>query len=457
MAQRVKGRTATGWSVRKIGLSVLALTALVAIPTLPYPVDPEQRAVLAVLIATAILWFGEVMPLFVTALLVPVLLSIMTALPTTDLTEPFFDPIIALFFGSFVVATALAKHGWANWAATLVVRVARGRPRVLLLTIMVVVVIIDAWISNTATVALLVPLITTIVTTNNLRERSPRYAVVLYLGLAFATAIGSMATPVGTPPNAIAVRFLAEEGIVLSFVDWMRIGLPIALTLLPITWLLLILFGSPKVARLKYTVGRNPIPRTTGALVSLGVLVLMVGMWVSEPLHNIEPAMVSLLGVVALFSLRALEPGDLAKVPFSTLLMFGGGLVLGDAVRATGLVDVLAGSLGGALAGSALLPALAVLGVTAVALTTFASNTAMAAILVPLVLGVAAQTGLPVLPLVMVATLALSVDFISPVGTPPSTIVYGEGRLRVSDFVRVGLPVTIVSLAVVVLYVALLA
>jgi len=454
MAQRVKERTATGWSVRKIVLSVLALTALAAAPSMPFPEDPQQRAVLGVLIAVAILWFGEVLPLFVTALLIPVLLSIMTALPTADLTEPFFDPIIALFFGSFVVATALAKHGWASWAATLIVRIARGRPRLLLLTIMVAVVLIDAWISNTATVALLVPLITAIVTANNLRERSPRYAVVLYLGLAFATAIGSMATPVGTPPNAIAVRFLAEEGIVLSFVDWMRVGLPIALTLLPITWLLLILLGSPKVARLKYTVGRNPVPRTTGALVSLGVLILMVALWVSEPLHGIEPAMVSLVGVVALFATRVLEPSELAKVPFSVLLLFGGGLVLGDAVRATGLVDVLAGSLSGVLGGYALLPALTIVAVVAVLLTTFASNTAMASILVPLVLGIASQTGLPILPLVLVATLALSVDFISPVGTPPSTIVYGVGKLRVSDFVRVGLPITVVSIAVVVLFVA---
>ena len=436
-------------------LAGLALAVLLVVPQLPLAENQEQRGVLAVLIVAAILWFGEVIPLFATALLVPVLLGILTRLPAAELTQPFFDPIIALFFGSFVLAIALSKYGWAQLAAQAITRLARGRPRLLLLLLMLAVVLLDAWISNTATVALLVPMVTAIVQKNRLRELSPRFAAALYLGLAFATAIGSMATPVGTPPNALAVRFLAEEGIALSFLDWLRVGGPIVLTLLPITWLLLIWLGGPTKKLLKFAVHPDVSPSPRAWFV-LGILVLTIVLWLSEPLHGLEPGLAALLAAAVLFASRLLQTGDLSRVPFSVLLLFGGGLVLGDAVRSTGLIDLLANFFANQFGNMPFVLVLLTIGIGAVVFTTFASNTAMAAILIPLVIGIAAQTGLPLLPLVLVATFALSIDFLSPIGTPPSTIVFQAGKLKIRDFFRFGLPVTLVGLVLVVWFVLIL-
>lgn len=439
------------WVWRLIKFAIAGLLYLVVI-NLPIDMSPEQRHVLGVVVIAATLWFSEALPLFVTSLLVPVLLSFGTNLSSAQLFTPFFDPLIALFFGSFVLAAALSKHGLDKKAAALAFKYFGNSPRKLLFGLMAFVALIGMWLSNTATVAFMLPVFLLLIKNNNLQRRAPNIMKSLLLGLAYATSVDGMATIIGTPPNGIAVKFLEDAGITVSFFDWMVFGVPLLVILLPIIWLVLVLMFPPELKKLKaIKVPSEPLSQKQRAVLAIiGGTILL---WVTQPLHGIESAVIALLGVFALYLFNLLEPKDLTRISWSTLLLFGGGLALGSAMYTTGVTEVLASGIVGLVGQSgpsALL--LSVMGF-AVLVTTFASNTAIAAIIIPVIISLAQTLGVDPTPLAIGVTLALSMDVISPLGTPPSTMVYGTGKLRVWDFVKTGVPIT--AIGVLVIFVAL--
>jgi sodium-dependent dicarboxylate transporter 2/3/5 len=444
---KIKEKKNIPW-LRRVLLLVVAALVYVAVVHLPVDIDQTQLNVLAVMLVAAVLWFSEALPLFVTSLLIPVLLAFSTPIETENLFYPFFDPVVALFFGSFVLAVALSKYGLDERAMAFVFRLFGTSPRKLLLGLMVAVAFVGMWLSNTATVALLLPAFLLVIRKNNLASRAPNFMKALLLGLAIATSIDGLATIIGTPPNAIAVKFLADAGISVSFFDWLKFGIPAVIILVPLAWFVLTLVFPPEINVLK------PVTLTTkkwtrAQWVTLAVIVLVIGLWITQPLHSIHSAVVALIGVALLYALNLLKIADLSKVSFSTLILFGGGLVLGEAMESTGVTDTIATqfvSLVGAQSESVLL--LALMGFVVV-LTAFASNTAIAALMIPVVISIARTSGAEIAPLVIGTTLALSVDVISPVGTPPSAMVYGTGKLRVADFLRAGVLITVIGVMVI--------
>ncbi|MFH0830953.1 MAG: SLC13 family permease [Parcubacteria group bacterium] len=450
--KRRKGETSL---TKRIVALVFAAIAFGVVTTLPVDLPQEQLNVLAVVVVAAILWFSEALPLFVTSLIVPVLLGLTTKLSAAQLYQPFFDPVVALFFGSFVMAAALEKHRLDQRVAAVVFRRFGSNPRYLLLGLMISVAIIGMWLSNTATVAFLLPVFLYVIRTNSLERRAPRYTKALLLGLAFATAFDGLATIIGTPPNAIAVRYLAQTGIDINFFDWMVFGVPTMLVMVPLAWLGLMAVFPPEIKRLKVNVPKLG-PWSRAQKQTVAILLLVMGLWLTQPLHGLDTTAIAIMGVVALFVGGLLQPKDLARISWPTLILFGGGLVLGEAMFSTGVTDLIANGL--TLLVGAQSEAIMLIGllVFAVLLTTFGSNTAMAAILVPIVVSFAATTGAAVAPLVIGVTMALSVDVISPIGTPPNAMVHGTGHLRVSDFIRAGLLISILGIAVVFVVVSLL-
>jgi sodium-dependent dicarboxylate transporter 2/3/5 len=435
------------WHRRAIMLLV-AVVLYVVLVRLPLPIDQVQQNVLAVMLVAALLWFSEALPLFVTSLLIPVLLAFSTPIATENLFYPFFDPVVALFFGSFVLAIALSKYGLDEKAMAFVFRLFGTSPRKLLLGLMIAVAFVGMWLSNTATVALLLPAFLLIIRKNSLATRAPNFMKALLLGLAIATSIDGIATIIGTPPNAIAVKFLADAGISVSFFDWLTFGIPAMLILLPLSWFVLTLVFPPEIKQLK-PVTLTSKKWTRQQWLTLAVILLVIALWVTQPLHSINSAVVALIGVGVLYALNLLKIADLSKVSFSTLILFGGGLVLGEAMESTGVTDTIATqfvSLVGQQSEPVLL--LALMGF-AVVLTAFASNTAIAALIIPVVISIARSSGAEIAPLVIGTTLALSIDVISPVGTPPSAMVYGTGKLRVADFLRSGVLITVIGVIII--------
>jgi sodium-dependent dicarboxylate transporter 2/3/5 len=376
--------------------------------------------------------------------------------------------------------------------ALVALRVAGDRPARVVGSFMAVTAFISLWVSNTATAIMMLPVATSLI---DLVERqmggadgagaareggsaatgapafgdpaSPvrPFALALLLGMAYATSIGGVGTPIGTPPNLFLLSYLDEHlGRQISFVRWMAVGIPLVLVFLPLCWLLLtrLLFpvgferirgGRELVARALEDVG----PMKAGERITLAVFLLASTLWVSQPilvdlevaghrpLSGLSDAGIAMLAALLLFVLPvdrragvfALDWRTAERLPFGVLILFGGGLSLAAALEANGVGELL----GAQVAGFAGLPSLVVVlaVVTGVVfLSELTSNTATAATVVPILGALAPGLGLDPLLLVVPATFAASLAFMLPVGTPPNAVVFGTGRVGVSEMTRAG-------------------
>lgn len=405
--------------------------------------------VLALLGAVVVLWVSELVPLWTTSLVVPVVLVAAGVLPTNDALAPFFHPIIVLFFAGFMLAEAMRRVGLDRTIATRLVAVAGRGPVTLFLGFVGLAAVMSMAMSNTATVALLLPI--ALAVTEPLDDVGYRRTIVL--GTAYAATIGGVGSAIGTPANPLAMTFLEDvAGRRITFVGWFAFGLPMLVVFLPVMAWYLWRRLAPSVDR---EVFAGVVERAREAahgetfdrpkVVVLAVFALVVLGWLTEPLHGLHVGIVALVGVVALAVLGRVETSDLGRISWASLLTFGGGLTLGIALTAAGVSDWIATRLGAA----ASLPAWAGIGVvavTALLLTTVASNTASAAMFIPLAIPLAAVFGIDPVLLVVVVAIASSVDFALVIGTPPTMLAYSTGLYTPREILRVGGALDVIGL-----------
>ncbi len=442
----IKGDHTINWRRLVIGGS-LALVGFIGTLIIPLGLAPLKQKVAAAAVLFAVLWFSEALPLFVTSLLVPVVFAVLTPLPEKELLQPFFDPLIALFLGSFVIAIALEKHKLGEKVTALIYKIFGRTPKRFLLGLTVVAAFFGMWLSNTATVAFLLPVVLYVMRRNQLSKKHKQFSKALLFAISIGATIGGMGTIVGTPPNAIATRLLADSGQAISFLEWLKFGLVMVVPLVPITWLSLSALFPTTLKKLKAVDGGLNKKLNYRQIMTLVILGLTILFWVTGSLHGISAPIIALAAVVLLYTTRTLGGSDFFKVPFSTLIMFGGGLSMAQALFSSGLTDKIAEKLTqimGPLPVELVLLALILL---AIALTLVSSNTAQAAILVPIVISLGVSLGIDVKVLVVATTLGLSVDFMSPLGTPPAAIVYEAGHLRYKDFLKAGIMTTVAGAA----------
>lgn len=430
----------------KIGRILIAVGLAALVYVWPLALEPAAHMTFAIFALAAALWLLEAIPLFLTSLLIPVLLILGGVFGAKDALHPFFDPIIALFLGGLLIAIAIQKLGLDKYIAVKFCGRARNSFSALLL-LMVIVAFLSMWISNTAATAIMIPIGLVLAKRMDLKNKSYQIAVVL--GIAFASNIGGMGTIVGSPPNALTVGLLDESaGIQLSFLDWMKVGLPLVIIMLPVAWwFLLKIFRLKKVAlKLK----AEKVPRLTGrAKIFLGVFVLTVLLWLTGPLHGISSSVVALMAAIMLFLLGFLNEKDINKVSWSTLILFGGGLTLGSAITKTGLAQFFADTMGAALSGSPALVIIVGVIVFSIVLGAIGSNTATAAILIPVMIPLGAVLPeIGPLKLALLTGLAVSMDFLLPVGTPPNALAYATGLFRIKDMLKAGVPITLAAVVI---------
>ncbi len=403
---------------------------------------PQQATVFGIFVLAVILWVLEVIPLFVTGLLTSSLLILFAGLKSQLIFASYFDPVIVLFFGGFVLARGLQKYGLDHLFVSLMLKHVGAKPRRFLLALMGITAFLSLWMSNSAAAAMMIPIAILTVSHNRLRETHDPFAKSLILGVAYAASIGGMGMIVGSPPNAIAAKHLSASGISFTFVDWLLYAGPFSILALLLTWLILIVVLPP---RLK-TLTLSP-PETVGlswrqAAVMVIFFITAVG-WVVGESFSVSSAVVALFPVVSLFSLGLLEESDLGRISWSTLLLFGGGIALGLAVSQVGLDTWFVTLLKDDLVS---LPKFGlILGLTffGIAVTMVASNTASAAILIPLFLPLAEPLGLSAQSMAVLLALGVSLDFMMPVGTPPNAIAYSTGYFKVKEMMRYGFLVNI--------------
>lgn len=415
----------------------LALLAYFA----PIGLEGEAHTLLWLTVLTGALWFSEAMPLHVTALLSTILLVLSGAATPAKAFSPYFSTTIVLFFGGFMMARAMQRHGLDRRIAVAFSSRFGTEPRMFLLGLMATCAFLSLWVSNTAATAMMLPIALFAISGAVKDGRKSSYAKSVVLGVAFAATIGGIGTIVGTPPNGIAVAGLSEAGIQVTFLEWMLHGMPFVVLFIPVSWLILTAVFPPEIK--KVALKREKAKWGMEHWMISGVLALTIAVWVTSFLHGVSDAVVSVGAVIALYGLGLLETEDVSKIDWATLLLFGGGLSLGAAIDASGLGAVLGGMLGGLIAGQGLFVVMLAVAVFAVIMTLSASNTATAALLVPVLMPLSSVVGAGMKQLVILGAMGTSLDFIVPVGTPPSAIAYSSGYVSVGDMAKAGIWISI--------------
>ncbi|KZX69975.1 Anion transporter [Vibrio sp. HI00D65] len=419
--------------------------------TLPF--ESQVNTGLSILVFVAVLWLTEAIHVSITALLVPLLAVLFGVFNTPAALANFSNPIIFLFLGGFALAAALNKQELDKAIADKVLLIAKGRMSVAVFMLFGVSAGLSMWISNTATTAMMLPLVLGIMNKVDQNEDRNTYVFVL-LGIAYCASIGGIATLVGSPPNAIAA---AEVG--LSFTEWMALGLPISMILLPIAMLILYVMTKPKLNH-KFELDHAPVEWTNSKKITLSIFLLTVTLWIfGKPINAMIggfskfDSLVAIGAIVLLGASRAVEWKDVEKTTdWGVLILFGGGICLSNILKATGTSVFLAHSLSSFLETAGVL--LTILAVVAfvVFLTEFASNTASAALLVPVFATIAEALGMSPVILSALIAVAASCAFMLPVATPPNAIVFGSGHIKQKEMMRIGMVLNLVCILVLTLF-----
>jgi solute carrier family 13 (sodium-dependent dicarboxylate transporter), member 2/3/5 len=475
-----------------LGGIVAALAVYALLPADSPELGETGRITAALGILMAIWWMTEAVPLAATALLPLVVLPLAGVGSIGDVSASYADPIIFLFLGGFLIALGIRRSGLHRRAALTIVDAIGVQPARLVAGFMVATGFLSMWISNTAATVMMLPVGISIIglveqqaerapdaaTGQRLAAQTATFGTGLMLGIAYAASIGSLATPIGTPPNLFMVGFLERNyGIAISFGRWMAFALPISLVLLGLAWLLLTSFlykpGFDEIPG-----GREIIDREVGALGPFSPserLVLVVfsltalGWLARDPLTSWDPlierlpfveritdAGIAVIGALLLFIIpydwkrgSTVMNWEAARdVPWNVLLLFGGGLSLASAVGSTGLDRWI----GTHLSRLTDLPVvLLVVGITAalILLTELTSNTATAATFLPILAGLAIVNAIDPMLLVVPAALAGTCAFMLPVATPPNAIVFGSGHVTIPQMARTGIFLNLVAVAII--------
>ncbi|UPQ89404.1 SLC13 family permease [Vibrio sinaloensis] len=428
------------WFFNRNSMIILADIALFAVMYLTLPFDPQVVLGICMLTFIAILWLTEALHVTVTAILVPIMAVLFGVFNTQTALNNFANSIIFLFLGGFALAAAMHRQGLDKVIADKVLIIAKGKMSVAVFMLFGVTAALSMWISNTATTAMMLPLVLGVLSKVNSESGHKTYVFVL-LGIAYSASIGGIATIVGSPPNAIAA---AEVG--LTFTDWMRFGVPTTLVLLPVSIAVLYLVLKPNLSG-EFELNYQPVNWDKGKVVTLAIFAATVCLWIfSKPINAMIggyakfDTLVALAAIVAVNFARVVHWKDIEKTAdWGVLLLFGGGICLSNVLKATGTSVFLANALSEMIAHLGIVFIVAVIAVFVVFLTEFASNTASAALLIPVFASVAEAFGMSPVILSVLIAIAASCAFMLPVATPPNAIVFGSGHIKQSEMMRVGI------------------
>lgn len=437
----------------------------------------EQRRVGAVFVFAVALWVSEALPLAVTSLLSTAMLVAVAKIPEKEAFAAYGDPIVPLFIGSFLLAKAMETTGLSERIAWMVLskRWASRTPSRLLLAIGSVACLISLFVSNTATTAMLLPVWVSILQALKVHIRGTPYAVALLLMLTWGSSV-AVGVPVGTPPNLIGISLIEKAtGQKIGFIEWMAFAMPVTVAMMLGSWLMLSLLyrrGAPETAdegMMAMERRRDLGPLSGGERATLAAFFVALALWVLPDLSAMAlgpdhafakgfqaaapPSVGALIGAGLLFLLpargsdgsRTLTWRSAATIDWGTILLFGGGIALGQAMFQSGLAESL-GKVAAQAAGAETVWAITALGIAAaIVLSELASNTAAATALVPIAIGLAEGAGVNPIPPALGVAIGASFGFMLPVSTPPNAIIYSSGLVPPREMMKAGLAIDVIG------------
>lgn len=475
---------------RSIGL-FLGPVAFVILWLLPMEaLKPEAHRLAAVVSLVVVWWVTEAVPIPATALIGASLAVVCGVTNATTAFAPFASPTIFLFIGSFIIGQAVSTHGLDRRLAygLLSLGMVRGSVGRIRIAMGMLCLLMSAWMSNSATTAMMLPVAGGVLVAAGIAGKQHRsFATGLMLAVAYGASIGGVITPVGTPPNLITLGLLERlAGVKINFLTWMALMTPLAIVLGVAMFLLAgWLFPAPAQERSasdyldRVEHGLGPWTRgqincavafavaavlwiTPGALAAAG---LSGEPWVKALTPRLDEAVVAIVAASLLFVLPVDWPNrrftigwkEASQIDWGTILLFGGGLSLGQLMFVTGLAEHMGRTLVAWSGVESLWGVTAMAAALGILLTEVTSNTAATNMLVPVVISIALAGGVtPVIP-ALAACLGASMAFMLPISTPPNAIVYGSRLVPITAMMRFGVLLDIVAFFIIVIGLRVLA
>ncbi|MBR1793220.1 MAG: SLC13/DASS family transporter [Bacteroidales bacterium] len=430
----------------------------------------EQR-VIALFVLAACMWISEPIPIWTTSVLVMVLMLITTSdsmvaflRPTDESTlisykaimAAFADPTIMLFMGGFVLAIAATKYKFDAALAKVMMKPFGNKPTMVMLGFIVITALFSMFMSNTATAAMMLAILTPVLAT--LKESKGRIG--LALSIPIAANVGGMGTPIGTPPNATAVKFLGESlGATVQFGNWMMIMVPLVIVILFFSWILLqkmFPFAKGETVNVEIEGEFDKSPKAWVVYITFIVTILL---WVTGKWTGINSFSVALIPFAVFTLCGVFDKNDLKKVDWDVLWLVAGGFALGVGLDKTGLAAHMVNSIP-----FSSWPVMLVLigsGVLCIVMSTFMSNSATAALLIPILAAVGTGMSEQLAPFGGATTLLVSIALSAslamalPISTPPNALAYGKGFIKQKDMAVVGIVVGVFGMVIMYLWLIL--
>ena len=464
-----------------IGIVFLMITCLFSSPE---TLNTKAWLTLGVAMLMATWWLTEAIPLPVTGLLPLIFFPILGVSSIKETAQAFSHPIIFLFMGGFIIGLAMQHTGLHKRIAYYIIAKFKNGPKSLIFGFMCATAFLSMWISNSATAIMMLPIALSIITVfkeDKNTAKNNNFDKALVLSIAFSATIGGIATIIGTPPNTVMAAMLSElYNYEINFLDWLKIGLPTSLILLPITWVVLtfVCFPLDSSIMIKNRIINDKI-KELGKIsqdeIMVGVVFIITASlwisrkWISSALENIIPSgalndsTIAISAAIILFIIPSNRPNrdrlinwDVAQsIPWGALILIGGGLSLATVINSSGLAAWI-GSLSSNLSGISIILIVLISVASIIILTELTSNTATASTFIPIFGATALGLGQDPLLLIIPATLGASCAFMMPVATPPNTIAYASGYLKISDMIKAGVWLNIISLIVIGIIIALI-
>lgn len=431
-----------------LGIAALILPQFLALEGLP----PQGHIALGIFLMAGIFWICEPIPIFATSLLVILLQVFLLSdkglfagslvesgyVPQSykDFYQTMASPIIILFLGGFSLAAAAVKFGLDRNLTRILLKPFGTKPQYVCLGLMVSTATLSAFMSNTATTAMMITVVLPIIA---VLDKNDPFKRVVALAIPIGANIGGIATPIGTPPNAIALAALREQGIDIAFSTWMMLAVPLVIVMLIIAWRILLFLFPPATDSFEINFD-SKLNKSPAAILSYLVFGLTVLLWVTEKLHGISSTVVAFIPIAALPALSILEKKDIRGFSWEVLWLVAGGISLGLSLKHTELASWIIGLVNWSSFGA--LGLVIVFGLVGFIVANLISHTVSATILVPLAVGlgisgVAADFNMGIS--IVTIGIIVSLSMILPISTPPNAIAMSTGVIETKDMAKSGI------------------
>ena len=410
-----------------------------------------QQRVIALFVFAALMWIFEIIPNWTTSLLV-IVFALLTVsnkgigflcnpelgqlVDYKSLMASFADPVVMLFLGGFVLAIVAGKYGLDVTMARALLSLFGTKPKMVLLGFLIVIAVFSMFMSNTATAAMMLAFLVPVLSKLPADDKGK---IGLALAIPVAANIGGIGTPIGTPPNATAVKFLAEAGYDVTFGEWSVRMIPYVLIMIFIAWMVLQLLFPFKSDKIVLEIPENKREKDWKTTVVWVTFLGTILLWATEQWTKINSNVVALIPLGVLTATGIFTRDDIKEINWSVLWLVAGGFALGTCLQGTGLAKVLIGAIPFSTMSVVLVTVIA--GLVCYFLSNFISNSATAALLIPILIVVAEGMNLGSAgsrAMISYIAVCASIAMLFPISTPPNAIASSTGMVETKDMTRVG-------------------